>query len=172
MKNALNILVILSLILTSCDKEGEPLKPENPKIDPNIVVTTNLNNNLILKLVNDKRIAGCNCGTTVMPPVPSLTWNNLLAAAAAGHSKDMATNNFFAHSSSNGKTTSDRVTAIGYNWISLAENIASGQSDEQAVIDAWIASEGHCKNIMSANVKEMGAAKDGKYWTQVFGATR
>lgn len=170
MKNALIILFGLAILLTSCGKEGTALQPETAKADPNIVVVTNLDNTLMIKLVNDKRVAGCTCGTTVMPPVPSLTWNNLLAAAASAHSKDMATNNFFAHESSNGKTVVDRYAAVGYKWISLAENIASGQTSEQTVIEAWLASEGHCKNMMSANVKEMGAAREGKYWTQDFGA--
>lgn len=172
MKNSFNMLLGLSLILLSCDKEGIPLLPETSKGDPNIVVVTNLNNTLMLKLVNDKRIVGCNCGITAMPPVPPLTWNNLLAAAASAHSKDMATNNFFAHQSLNGKTAADRLAAVGYKWTSLSENIANGHIDEQSVVDAWLASEGHCKNIMSANAKEMGAAKEGKYWTQVFGSTK
>ena len=170
MKNALNILVVLILILASCGKEGEPLQQPTSKVDPDIIVNTNINNTLMLKLVNDKRATGCNCGITAMPPVPSLTWNNLLAAAASAHSKDMATNNFFAHESSTGKTTADRLNLVGYKSVAFAENIASGQIDEQVVMDAWLASEGHCKNIMNVNVKEIGVAREGKYWTQVFGA--
>lgn len=173
MKKALYVLIGLSLAISSCDKEGTPL--ESPKTANNpesITVTTNLDNNLLLKLVNDRRVAGCNCGITAMPPVPALIWNNLLAAAASVHSKDMSTNNFFAHQSSNGNTTANRVDATGYKWITIAENIANGHTNEQAVVDAWIASEGHCKNIMSASIKEMGAAKEGRYWTQVFATPR
>lgn len=173
MKNALYVLIGLSLAISSCDKEGTPLEsPKVTKLAVKLPVVTNLNNDLMLKLVNEKRNGGCNCGKTVMPPVPSLTWNNLLAAAALSHSQDMAANNFFAHESPNGKTTSNRVDEVGYNWIAISENIANGHSNEQEVVDAWIASEGHCKNIMSVNVKEMGAAKEGKYWTQVFGRAK
>lgn len=56
-------------------------------------------------------------------------------------------------------TTANRVDAIGYNWIALAESIAHGQIDEQAIVDACLASEGHCINIVSVNLKEMGSAK-------------
>lgn len=173
MKNALYVLIGLSLAVSSCDKEGVPLEsPKDTKLAVKMPVVTNLDNDLMLKLVNDKRAVGCNCGKTVMPPVPLLTWNHLLAAASLAHSQDMAANNYFAHESPNGKTTTSRVDAVGYNWVTLSENIANGHSDEQAVVDAWMASEGHCKNIMSVNVKEMGAAKEGKYWTQVFGRTK
>lgn len=173
MKNTLYVLIGLSLAISSCDKEATSL--ESLPITKSTVktpVVTNLNNDLMLKLVNDKRVAGCNCGQTVMPPVPSLTWNDLLAAASLAHSKDMAANNFFAHESPSGKTTVNRVDDVGYNWLTLSENIANGHTDEQAVVDAWIASEAHCKNIMSVNVKEMGAAREGKYWTQVFGRAK
>ena len=105
-----------------------------------------------------------------MPAVQALSWNNLLAAAALSHSKDMNANNFLEHQSSNGKSISDRLNAVGYKWLAFGENIASGQPDEQTVFKNWIESEGHCKIMMSANFKEVGAARDGRYWTQDFGA--
>lgn len=42
MKNALNTLVGLILILVSCGKEGEPLQQQTAKVDPDIIVNTNL----------------------------------------------------------------------------------------------------------------------------------
>lgn len=107
-----------------------------------------------------------------MPPIPSLTWNNLLAAAASAHSKDMATNNFFVHESSTGKTTADRLNLVGYKSVAFTENIASGQIDEQAVMDACLASEGHCKNIMNVNVKKNWCCQrrqilDSSFWCQI-----
>ena len=170
MKNTLLLLTVFILAFSSCKLDDGTVIDDTPDADENIVVATNLDNALILKLVNDKRTAGCMCGTTLMPPVPAVTWNNLLAKAAAFHSADMNTNKFFDHvSTSNGKGTADRVTATGYKWKLLAENLASGQIDEIAVVNAWTASESHCKNFMTANLKEMGLAKNGIYWTQVFG---
>jgi uncharacterized protein YkwD len=54
-------------------------------------------------------------------------------------------------------------------WKTYGENIANGYGTEQAVMTAWLASEGHCKNIMSSSFKEIGAGREGNYWTQVFG---
>jgi len=170
MKHSLLLLALFILTFTSCKLDDGTIVDTTPDADENITVVTNLDNVLILKLVNDARTVGCNCGTTAMPPVPAVTWNNLLAKAAAVHSADMNATKFFDHvSPTTGKGTGDRVTATGYKWKLLAENLASGQIDEVAVVNAWLKSEGHCKNIMTANLKEVGVAKNGIYWTQVFG---
>jgi uncharacterized protein YkwD len=37
-------------------------------------------------------------------------------------------------------------------------------------MNAWLGSEGHCKNIMNGGFKDMGVGRDGDYWTQEFGS--
>jgi uncharacterized protein YkwD len=135
-------------------------------------VSTNLDNELLLKLVNEKRASGCKCGNKYMPPVSPLTWNDAIAEAAAKHSKDMDRRNFFSHTSSDGKSLKDRFQLVNYKWMAIGENIAMGQPDEYAVMNSWLKSPGHCMNLMNANFKEMGAARNGKYWTQDFGTKR
>ncbi len=141
-------------------------KEENP------ILVTNLNNELLLKLVNEKRTKGCSCGNVYMPSVPPLIWSDTIAKAAANHSKDMNRKGFFSHDSSNGKKLKDRFDAVGYKWKAIAENIAMGQKNEQDVFNSWLKSQGHCLNFMDGAYKEMGAAREGKYWTQDFGAKR
>ncbi|GAA4210971.1 hypothetical protein GCM10022289_39200 [Pedobacter jeongneungensis] len=139
--------------------------------DPVVLnVSTNINNDALLKLVNDTRLAGCNCGITIMPPVGALTWNVNLGAAAINQSGYIASIAKLTHNSANGETVGARVKATGYNWTSVGENIAFGQTTEAQVFNDWIKSEEHCKNIMTASFKEMGAAKTDKYWVQVFAA--
>lgn len=167
-------LFLLSLLsvffLHSCKKPDGTVVDDKPPVNENITVVTNLNNDMVLKLVNDIRTKGCNCGTTVMPPVQALKWNNLLALASAYHAKDMDDNKFLSHTSpTTGKGTTDRVTATGYDWKTVGENIASGFYEEEKVFNAWLNSEDHCKNIMAANFKNMGAARSGIYWVMVFG---
>jgi uncharacterized protein YkwD len=135
-------------------------------------VNTNLNKELMLRLVNEKRTAGCNCGNKYMPAAPALVWNNTIALAALGHSQDMDNKRFFDHNSSNGKNLRDRFDAVGYKWMAIAENIAFGQKNEYDVVNAWFKSKGHCENLMNPVYKEMGAAKVGIYWTQDFGTKR
>lgn len=123
----------------------------------------------LLKLVNDARKVARNCGDTYMKAVGEVTWNDKLEQSAISHSQDMNTNNFFSHTGSDGSSAGDRIKKMGYNWQTYGENIAMGQTTEQEVINGWLNSPGHCKNIMNGNFKEMGIAKKGSYWTQVFG---
>lgn len=167
MKNVL-FFAILTL-LVSCQKETVTPDPAKPPTTETALVY-NINKASLLQLVNDVRQKGCTCGTMVMPPVAVLTWNDQLAKAAYDHSKDMVVNNYFSHTGANGSNPGQRITAAGYAWKTYGENIASGYTSEQQVFNAWINSEGHCKNIMGANFKEMGAGRENNIWTQVFGA--
>jgi len=163
--------VALCCAFFSCKKGTDSATPETPatlKIE--ISTTTNINNDALLKLVNDTRLAGCNCGSTKMPPVGALTWNVNLGSAAIYQSKYIASIKRLEHTSANGETVGTRVTATGYNWTTVGENLASGQTTEVQVFNEWLASESHCKNIMTASFKEMGAARTDNYWVQVFGA--
>ncbi len=129
----------------------------------------------ILSLINKARSLGRTCGSTFYPATTPLTWNSKLYQAALGHSNDMATNNFFSHTGSDGKNAGSRITAAGYSWFTYGENIATGYFSAQSVIDGWLASSGHCKNIMNPSVTNVAAARAtggpyGIYWTQVFAA--
>jgi uncharacterized protein YkwD len=130
--------------------------------------TSTVDKAALLKLVNTVRAKGCNCGSTYMPPVDSVIWNDKLEQAALIHSIDMTKNNYFDHTGSDGSSPASRLTGVGYQWSVMGENIAMGYTTEKAVVDAWLASEGHCKNIMEGRFTEMGVARDGKYWSQEF----
>lgn len=58
-------------------------------------------------------------------PAPPLSMNSNLTAAARLHSRDMLTNQFQGHTSSNGSTTGDRITAQAYPWSAFGENVFS-----------------------------------------------
>ena len=62
-------------------------------------------------------------------------------------------------------------------WDTVSENIAAGTSMDtvQKVIDAWLTSPEHCRNIMNPDMTEVGMAKVNNinstyhtYWTQNF----
>ena len=118
----------------------------------------------ILSRVNAER-AKAGCKAVVLDP--------RLAAAAAGHAQDMATNDYFSHASRDGRTFVDRIKAQGYP-VPRSENIAAGQPTVTAVMDAWMASAGHRANILDCSAVAMGAASAkggtyGVYWVQDFG---
>ncbi|RPD38409.1 CAP domain-containing protein [Chitinophaga barathri] len=170
------LFVVISLFMASCGKE-DLVQPETEEEITNPggsvdVIENNVDKNLLLELVNNVRAKGCNCKGTWMPPVQPVKWNVLLELAAAKHSQDMKDRKYFDHNSPSGSTPQSRIKAAGFNYSWMGENIASGPSKEESVINGWLASEGHCKNIMNANFKEMGVGRAGDLWTQVFGTTK
>ncbi len=128
----------------------------------------------VFTLVNQARAKSRSCGGQVFAAAPPLAWNDRLGNAAQGHSTDMAVNNYFSHTSLDGRTFVDRVKAQGYSFSSLGENIAAGQPTPAQVVAAWLNSAGHCKNIMNAKFRDIGIGRAtggsfGIYWTQDFG---
>ena len=161
-------MLVFSCII-SCRKES--VSTEDTFVLPSgSTVVFNVNKEVMLGLVNKARQTGCTCGTTVMPPVNPVTWNHQLSQAAYDQSKDMLAQNYFSHTAKNGSDPGMRITNAGYIWRTYGENIAFGYTGEQTVMEGWLNSEGHCKNIMNAGFKEMGAGREGNYWAQEFGA--
>lgn len=133
----------------------------------------------ILALVNAARAQPRRCGNQTFAAVPPLLPQPLLTDIAAGHAADMARYSYFSHTARDGSTVDARATRAGYRWRSIGENIAGGQRTADAVVQGWLASPGHCANIMAPNFEEMGVAfvvntqsALGIYWAQVFGAGR
>jgi uncharacterized protein YkwD len=117
----------------------------------------------VLTLVNQERAkAGCS-------PV---TASGSLAALAESFSKDMAERDFFDHTDPDGASPWDRAEAAGVAGLG-GENIARGQADAAAVMEAWMNSPGHRANILNCDFKTLGVgthfASGGPWWTQDFG---
>jgi len=123
----------------------------------------------MLAAVNTLSTAGCTCGTTYMPPVPVVKWNDKLEIAAAAPAKDMAVNHYFDHIASNGSSPIQRAQETGYAGMYIGENIGSGYNNIQQVMDAWKKSEEHCKAMMDSLYTELGAARYNTFWVQEFG---
>lgn len=133
----------------------------------------------ILKLVNAARAEPRACGNQKFSAAPPVAWNPKLALSALAHSRDMANRNYFSHKGKDGSQASVRAKREGYNWRRIGENIATGQGSPKQAMSGWLASPGHCVNIMNRDFTEMGAAyalnsrsDTTIYWTQVFGTPR
>ena len=131
---------------------------------------------LMLERVNAARAEARDCGLERYPATQPLSYSCQLDEAAARHSQDMATQNFYSHTGSDGLQVSNRVTATGYTWSAVGENIAAGYSSVEAVMQGWLESPGHCRNIMSDQYREFAVSRVdvndsdySSYWTQVFG---
>lgn len=130
----------------------------------------------ILGEVNRMRSAARKCGTQTYPKAPALTLNQALNNAAYLHSKDMATKNYFSHTAKDGTTFDKRITKAGYKFTTAGENIAAGYNDTGAVVAGWMASPGHCRNIMNPSFQHLGVGAYYQanstykiYWTNDFG---
>ena len=133
----------------------------------------------VMQRINAIRAAGAVCGAKAFQPAIALVWNNTLLLAAKGHSTDMAQKNYFAHVGLDGRSASQRVTAAGYNWINVGENIAAGRQSVNEVMTAWANSPGHCQNLMNPEFRDVAvacvrnnAANYRMYWTMNLGRTR
>jgi len=100
-----------------------------------------------------------------------------LTTAAELHSEDMADNNYFSHTSLDGRTFVDRVRDAGYTYDTwLGENIAAGYVTAQEVFNGWKNSPTHNTNMLRPQFKVIGvgraynASSDFEwYWTTDFG---
>jgi uncharacterized protein YkwD len=89
----------------------------------------------------------------------ALTYNGSLTSAAQSHSLDMACQNFFSHTGSDGSSPFDRMSWAGYSFSAAAENIfaGSGSYDSPAqAFDAWMNSSGHRDNMLNPDYAEIG----------------
>jgi len=127
-----------------------------------------------LAAVNQARSVNQVCGSTPYGPVPRVSWSENLAMAAYLHSEDMVLNNFFSHTGSDGSSAGQRISRQGYPWRTYGENIAVGYPTVSSVIQGWLGSEGHCRNLMDPGFTEIGAGyaigpfggnPAARYWT-------
>jgi uncharacterized protein YkwD len=133
----------------------------------------------ILARVNAARAEPRRCGTTRYPAAAPLALSELLSRIAAAHSAAMGARDVLAHQDPDGSMPADRVRRGGYDARVVGENVAAGVPTAAEVVAGWLASPGHCANIMDARFTEMGIAyvvapRSGSaiYWTQLLATRR
>ena len=109
--------------------------------------------------------------------------NAELGAAARAYAAFLAKSGTFSHTA-DGHEAGDRITAAGYKWCQVGENLALAQSSNgfksaelaTKAVEGWLNSPGHRQNLMQPHMTEIGvgvaraADKDPKYITvQLFG---
>ncbi|MDP5362294.1 MAG: CAP domain-containing protein [Paracoccaceae bacterium] len=116
--------------------------------------------------------AGVNASRRANGQAP-LRFSPTLGRAAMGHACDMLVNNFFDHRGSDGSSSQVRVQKAGYNDCIVAENIAWGYPRSEQIIDGWMNSPGHRRNMLHPRIEEFGVGitqgPRGPYWVLVVG---
>ncbi|HEU5004621.1 MAG TPA: CAP domain-containing protein [Candidatus Saccharimonadales bacterium] len=82
--------------------------------------------------------------------------NDELTKAAQAKADDMAKRDYWSHNTPQGVAPWSFVTATGYVYQSMGENLAAGFNDDDAVVNAWMASPHHRENILDKNYSQVG----------------
>ena len=112
----------------------------------------------IVQLVNAARSHSRKCGSERFAAAPPLSVSRKLDDAAADHARDMARRSFFDHRGADGSQPKDRVIRAGYQPRLTGENIAYGPESAEEAVAGWLASPGHCANIMDPRFQHIGVA--------------
>ncbi|PYZ94734.1 serine protease [Salipaludibacillus keqinensis] len=113
----------------------------------------------VVRLVNEER---ANHG---LQPLES---SSEVQNVAHAKSKDMVDNNYFSHTSPTYGSPFEMLDTYGVEYRTAGENIAQGQRSPEAVVNAWMNSQGHRENILNRNFSKIGVGHYENTWTQLF----
>lgn len=98
-----------------------------------------------------------------------------LNTAAKTHTQRQAEDGALFHTDPrDGSSPGDRISRTGYRFSTWGENVAAGYRTPAAVVQGWMNSSGHCKNILNPAFTDLGVgyvsggAVFNHFWTQVF----
>ena len=102
--------------------------------------------------------------------VGELAWDDSLARAAQIRAGELVQQ--FSHTRPDGSSALDMIP-FGNGIRTKGENIASGFGTPESVVNGWMNSEGHRKNILNGNYSKIGVGyyvdETGyPYWVQIF----
>src|SRR5436190_3964157 len=110
--------------------------------------------------------------------LPTLVVSDTLTSAAKWMSVDMGSRNYFAHTSLDGRSPTQRMADAGYpafrTW--TGEDLAAGYTSTADVLAGWIASPAHYAVLVNPEYHAIGIGRGyasgsvyGWYWTADFG---
>ena len=99
-----------------------------------------------------------------------LAYDWQLSRVARYKSEDMRKNSYFSHTSPTYGSPFQMIKSFGISYRSAGENIAKGQATPEAVVKAWMNSDGHRANILNSSFTHIGVGyvEGGRHWTQMF----
>lgn len=127
-----------------------------------------------LAAVNAARSRPRRCGRTQFAAAPALSENSLLDEASLRYARELARRGALSHTGEDGSTVAQRTRAVGYDHRLVGENLAFGPATAREAVEGWLASPGHCENLMNPAFVHVGLAyamdekgPGGVYWVQV-----
>lgn len=141
---------ILSALLVVCIVGGVLPGPVIAVSDGPGLSSGPITKEAIVRLTNEVRSAH---------GLQELNENRLLDSVAEERARDMLQKAYFGHVSPTGQRASDVALRTGYEYGIIAENIAQGLfPTNQRLIDRWMQSPGHRRNMLSPCIRDIGVA--------------
>lgn len=97
-----------------------------------------------------------------------LKFDDALSKVAQAKAADMAQNHYFDHTSPTYGSPFDMMKQYGITFRTAGENIAMGQRSPEEVMNQWMNSDGHRKNILNPSFTKIGVGYVNGYWVQEF----
>ncbi|MED2973773.1 CAP domain-containing protein [Fictibacillus sp. B-59209] len=99
-----------------------------------------------------------------------LKWDPSLTNVAQVKANDMEKNNYFSHNSPTHGSPFELMDKMDIPYSSAGENIAVGQKSPEQVVNDWMNSEGHRKNILNPDYTHIGIGytDNEDFWAQEF----
>lgn len=150
------------VVLQGASRIGNATSTETPPPTP--TVATELQQ--VLDLVNAERVA--------RGLVPVRLSPELNEAALLHTQRQAADGQIYHQDPRDSSSPGDRISRAGYQFSTWGENVAAGYRTPAAVMEGWMNSSGHCRNILNPAFTEMGVGfvtggqRYNQFWTQVF----
>lgn len=168
--------LVLALLLMSCQRRDVTSGSARisasaaPSAQARVTLHPDFADSVITLVNRERTAAGC----------PALTPNDTLIQVARAHSQDMAVHRFLEHTGSDGRTPAQRVQDAGYQFRTMAENVAAGRLTPESAVQGWMESPEHRSNILNCELRDTGVGvvetpddpTYGLYWTQLFATPR
>ena len=118
------------------------------------------------ELIRDINAQRAGNGMAALAPSPQL------AEAAQKHACDNAGHNKMSHAGSDGSRFGARIRRAGYSYGKANESVGYGYRDPAAIVQGWMNSDGHRRNILASGTRDIGVGmamgSDGTaYWVMV-----
>lgn len=143
--NVITVFLVFQIVLTAFSR-----------LAPGVLgYASNISISDLLKYTNQQRVKAGD------EPV---VLNGRLSEAARAKAEDMFANQYWAHTSPQGKDPWSFIVTTGYNYLFAGENLARDFADSKSVVDAWMKSASHRENLLNSRYKDIGfAVVNGKY---------
>lgn len=118
----------------------------------------------VVEIVNEMRAQTQTCGDDEYAPVGPVTMEPLMRCASRMHSWDQQGRGFYSHYSPDGMGPGGRLSHVGFGGWGWGENIYMTNSTPEGAMQGWMASAGHCRNIMNGSFSRIGVGRYGGHY--------